>query len=455
MVDIYKPKKIEGPHIDAIHGHTCIELKDVKTGKRERIESDNIVTDGAEYLLKSLGTTPCGIRASETPLHAILFGGIYLFDMAIPTSPTPAKYMPAGTKMVGNGSYRVSNSSEVTEMGSFNVSESSASRNQIVQVYDYSTQQANGTIASVCLGTRMGGYMGYGNSSSNERLETLKDPVEDFYFDRHEGYGTWPSRYDYARGYYNNKFLMSQQINSDTTEFYIYEYDVPARTISSLIQLGTKVDGSVYTAVPITISAPGVGMIPFFANDKIVYVQTQSIAPNQTMKVIVVDLANNYAVSTYNVTNTTSKTWNADYMQDRWAISSDGTKIYVRADTNGVQYYEVIYSTGVIRQINITTTPPAMKRLTDDLFWFSHSSYYENQYPSIYDPVNDTLYQTNGVLGSGGGEYFGGDMDLWLRPNGFYLVPNCLRLMTINNLSSVVQKDATKTMKVTYTLTMA
>lgn len=180
MVDIIvKPPKIETPHIDAIHGHTRIELKDVHTGKRERVESDNIVTTGAQDILEPTllhfslnklrkGNLPKDYREYKYfSLFNELFGGIFLFDKQIPET---ARYMPAGTKMIGNGSYELSNSGEVTEFGSYNQTESAETKNSFVQVYDYTTAQANGEINSVCLTTAAGGYLGYGNSTSHKCL---------------------------------------------------------------------------------------------------------------------------------------------------------------------------------------------------------------------------------------------------------------------------------------------
>ena len=75
------------------------------------------------------------------------------------------KFMSLGNVMVGNGSYGVSNSGNPSELGSYNSQESSESGTEIVQVYDFATSQANGEISCVCLTSRVGGYIGYGNRS--------------------------------------------------------------------------------------------------------------------------------------------------------------------------------------------------------------------------------------------------------------------------------------------------
>lgn len=179
MIEIYKPKKIIRPHIEALHGHTTIELQNVKTGRRERIEHDNTFTDGIENFLISGGffnNAPWSDSAwRSAAAWRRLLGGIFCFQNAIPADgqgkfPTT---MPAGNTMIANGSYGIANSGTVTEMGSYNSAESFAASNSITMVYDWLTSQGNGTISTVCLTSDIGGYIGYGNANSGQRLSTL------------------------------------------------------------------------------------------------------------------------------------------------------------------------------------------------------------------------------------------------------------------------------------------
>lgn len=179
MIEIYEPKKIIRPHIEALHGHTTIELQNVKTGRRERIEHDNTFTDGIENFLISGGFFNNAPWSDSDWRGAAawrrLLGGIFCFQDAIPADgggnfPTT---MPAGNTMIANGSYGIANSGTVTEMGSYNSAESSILNNSITMVYDWLTSQGNGTISTVCLTSDIGGYIGYGNATSNQRLSTL------------------------------------------------------------------------------------------------------------------------------------------------------------------------------------------------------------------------------------------------------------------------------------------
>lgn len=179
MIEIFKPKKIIRPHIEALHGHTTIELQNIKTGRRERVEHDNTFTDGIENFLISGGyfnNAPWS-DSSWTGVAAWrrLLGGIFCFQNAIAADgqgnyPTT---MPAGNTMIANGSYGIANSGTVTEMGSYNSVESIIANNSITMVYDWLTSQGNGTISTVCLTSDIGGYIGYGNATSGQRLSTL------------------------------------------------------------------------------------------------------------------------------------------------------------------------------------------------------------------------------------------------------------------------------------------
>ena len=313
MIDIVKPKKIVTPHIEAIHGHTVIELRDVKTGRRERVESDNIVTDGAESLLRSMGSAQVAIDRVESgtlsaikPVWAYLFGGILLFDTAIPVSPTPAKYMPAGTKMLGNGSYKVSNSGTVTEMGSYNEVESSCTSNQLVQVYDFSTQQSNGEINSVCLTSFLAGYCGYGNSNSgtaHSSLASLRgggDPMFNAGLNIDVDYAL---RYAFAN---NRIYSFGDDIAAGVTSVDLLEYAFSVEEYSSFMEYMGQTS---YTMpfveagrTTLTIPSHSSRLVSIAFDDKLFLIPTDSIASGATFSIYIVDCTNK-TVTTKTITN--------------------------------------------------------------------------------------------------------------------------------------------------------
>lgn len=157
--------------VPTMHGHTKIELKNVKTGLVERIHSENTFQGGMiSKFMRTLGkgyslpfesnyNSPTDLR----PLYKSVVGGLFLFKNGINVG---TEYMPAGNVMVGAGVRDTTHSGEPTEYGSFNSTESSVSASAITQVYDFTTDQANGQIGCVCLTSKLGAQIGYGHNSA-------------------------------------------------------------------------------------------------------------------------------------------------------------------------------------------------------------------------------------------------------------------------------------------------
>lgn len=152
-----------------IKGHSTIELTDVNTGKVERYEDDNMVTNAIQLYLNDLGMfniSPIHTDAVRQSLIPTLFGGVLAFDTAI-TENANNIICPSGVKMIANGAYDVTSNDSVTEMGSYNSSESGwLSDGKYKMVWDFTTTQANGNINCVCLTSANHGYIGEGNSTS-------------------------------------------------------------------------------------------------------------------------------------------------------------------------------------------------------------------------------------------------------------------------------------------------
>lgn len=152
-----------------IHGSTDIILKS-KYGRVDRYHSENTFQSGilAEGL-RNLGyadASPYEHFADKTvPSFAEIVGGILLFENPVTAD---SQFMNTGNKMIGNGAYDVQNGSEPNELGSYNSAESIITPSSITQVYDWTTSQGNGTISSVCLTSRLGGYIGYGNANDKQ-----------------------------------------------------------------------------------------------------------------------------------------------------------------------------------------------------------------------------------------------------------------------------------------------
>lgn len=159
-----------------IKGHTKIELKNVKTGKVEVYEDDNMVTNALDNFIVDFGMLGANALVTDNGLRnnpiAELMGGLLLLDTAL-TENANNIILPGGVKMIGNGAYGVTadGADGVTELGSYSSTESGwTSDGKFRMVWDFSTTQANTpqgkSIACVCLTSANHGYIGEGNLNS-------------------------------------------------------------------------------------------------------------------------------------------------------------------------------------------------------------------------------------------------------------------------------------------------
>lgn len=168
------------PHPARLRGHTRLELTDCRTGRRTVVEKDNLVTGALQEIFTPLGLytdsnllTPQGTGA-DAGLLAYACGGLLLYDRALPAE-ADTRFAPAEAQVVGCGVYGAANTGENRVRGSFNSVESSIDPAAGVAtfVYDFSTQQANGTIAAACLTHRSGGYLASGDTRLSDVSCTL------------------------------------------------------------------------------------------------------------------------------------------------------------------------------------------------------------------------------------------------------------------------------------------
>jgi hypothetical protein len=150
-------------------GTTRIELTDVKTGAREIYENHNMVTNALRDIFMPLGLSnkPNRYFNEFMPYYATLLGGILCFDTELEENPDNY-YPPANANLIGCAAYGTQNNTANTFRGGFNQTESEVNLTDryVKYVYDFATSQANGTIASVCLTHKNGGFTSYGSKNT-------------------------------------------------------------------------------------------------------------------------------------------------------------------------------------------------------------------------------------------------------------------------------------------------
>ena len=362
-----------------------------------------------------------------------LTGGVFLFDKAI--QQVSNKYpttMPAGTKMTANGSYDISNSTTVTEMGSFNANESSFTKNSLTYVYDWSTQQGNGDIGSVCLTSNIGGYIGYGNSTSNLAHETKKQLTE------LQSYSNYPvSNPSTATIDYDNEFIAFILSNTDTdmtlrlldidlTEVSLFDYFATERTV----QFPSALTGS--TPV-VFVGAPG---------EIVVF---RSTIPTG---------ASSFTFGIYNIAN---DSWNVHTLPYAGTYSLSDLSYYFYFVKDGFYFKGHSNDPRLFYWWNDLSNPVAVnlgdypRNMSDGIIIGSNGV--------VIDRVNKTNYICNANMSNIQGcraIYYSQDNHIFGIDRSYdnsLAFHNPLYLATVANLDNVVTKTSDQTMKLIYTVT--
>lgn len=144
--------RIQGIQFDTkpIKGLLKIELFDAETKKLvQKVEKENMVTNAVKNMLQAYAAT--NQMGEIMPLATVGLGGIMLFDTEL-TANADNVLFPSNSHLVGYGLQGVNTSN--TMCGSKNALESSlqiGEDGRAVTVWDFGTSQANGTIKAVAL----------------------------------------------------------------------------------------------------------------------------------------------------------------------------------------------------------------------------------------------------------------------------------------------------------------
>ena len=475
--------------IVALKGKTTFELTDVNTGKVEVIEDSNMITNGLQEFLTTYGYFGCDILNTNTirdsSLWVNLLGGLLLFDTALDEAVNNT-FMPAGVKMIGNGSKDVANSGAVTELGSYNNTESGLqSDGSIKFVYDFNTAQANGTIACACLPSKIGGYMGIGNDSNrylnssytlynfmsdnNHSCQSNisgagKDTSHILYpvYSENAIYFTNPYNITYSSSYASQHWSVTKKIQilkvrAGFTSVGIkdrrdlrnivatYDVDIPQDILD---YMGTSKNY-------IFISRDSE------RNVYIIFNKSSSDRLNAGAFCWIMKIDKDMNATAYKFTNNVGKelrldnkyiTFDGDYL---WAYAYSSTPyLYGIKYSDSTQIIETGVNTDELRRLYTVG-----KNIIGIYGGYAGRKYYV---PTVYDVVNRTHRQVNGSMrfynvfipfADKKGVYL--QVDNSSNPCYLYVMKDPRYLATINNLSEPVVKTASKTMKVTYTITEA
>lgn len=437
-----------------IKGHTEIQL--YKDGKMvQNTHDDNMLTNALAGYFKNYGLlnpTPFGSDVYNDFITTLL-GGVLLLDTALPEQAS-LTHVPGGVLMVGNGAYGVSNGStpgDPTEMGSFNASQSGWADNNKTQfrmVWDFTTEQSNGTIACACLTSRAHGFMGEGNATS--KVYRINDSYTVGTYSQSLGTPSINCKcYIDSAGYiytidgiHDNKYKIYRQkrplASVDMRSVYDAqdegtpwkEFEIPTSTVPADKQGDMRFCGSDANNIYTCYENNGVlyvATLPKALNTVIVNAYSQSDFPvlpeNMGNYLWIVDGNNFYAIGgsegwkfDRSTLAGTAIIYDAPFHDGRrWGWSDDGEKI---------RFADCIYDKTLNRVLKLNAT--------------GYAGAQQYAYGNIEHAFKESLFVDAG------------------RNEPYYAPISGRRndyIATINNLSTPVTKDNTQTMKVIYTLT--
>ena len=468
MKDLAKEILMNELNIPKIHGEVDIRLKNPMTGKIvKQIKGENTFQSAVLAKgLRNLGEARASIynnRDGSSTLYmpwTDLVGGILLFKNSL----SNAQYMSKGNKMQANGSYGVTNNANPPELGSWSENESSVSSSAMTLVYDWTTSQANGAggISSVALTSRVGGYIGYGNPSMTHTstLKSFRDGISDRYINQLSNINgamkiqTGNVLYQFVPNL-TDKEITVHKSHVAITQASIFDwvndsYNTETIDVSSL-HYDYIIGSGRYTQAMLSD-----GKIYFTGSNT----YGDSITAGSKIYVWEYDIANG-TISEIEITNSTGTTFRVYFMSvaQGMLFCYDGggpskTHVFKLSDDSYVGYIENTTQGGTS-----SNAPSQGGAFAGGLVAIPMN---DRSTLRFYDPDNRTCFPTNGWMENfaaqaGVNVYYDPETDT-LNNYGNYgaaVYNNPLYLATNYNLPSSVQKDATMTMQVRYTLTEA
>ena len=465
-----------------IKGKTKIELTNVHTGEVEVIEKENMITNALQYIFNPLGYIKAGstMYGSEyVNYYATLTGGLLLLDKTLTEDPDNI-FFDTSVGVTGYAVYNQQNTSDQTLRGNYNATETEIDvvNRTIKYVYDFDTAEANGTIASVALTHANGGYSSKGGEVEPVRAEYPYFMNIGSGYIRLSGSSVGMSAYDRTISYvtYGSGYKWIYLI--DATKDMVYYFSVDST--ASIVIRGYRANINTVSL----FDTPSTGRTLLFekslalstainqqyfsysydeeAQKLYVVSPTKSnytVANNVDYVITEIDVANDYAVTQYTMTNTTGTTLKMSYDRDG-TMCYDG---YIYLMSNGSPYN--IYRQEIGNSANVQKIDTEVRQCypifakEKRVYYATESGYSGSWALYIIETDSFTMKYPESVTlyDSSHRQYvpvIGAPMTYFMT-SGSYDGTFGMRtdyLATINNLDSPVVKTADKTMKVTYTL---
>lgn len=134
-----------------LHGRAIIDLHNNRTHRDERIVHDNMLTNWIRDSINPWTIYRQGRPTVETMSYDNIFGGLMMFDAALPNNADDYLFpSPHTHKMIAHANNQTYSGADLTR-GSYNEAQSVSTDGTITKVWDFTQEQGNGNIASLGL----------------------------------------------------------------------------------------------------------------------------------------------------------------------------------------------------------------------------------------------------------------------------------------------------------------
>ena len=432
-----------------LKGHLQIDLHNEITGENQRIEQDNMVTNALGYMLglaANVGGKGVNHFDDLLPAATRALGGLFLFDGTL-TEDVNNVHFPMNVHLTGHAGQAADTATKLG--GSINTAESGRTDTGYVNVWDFSTSQANGTIASLALTHRNGGADPFTGAQYSEGSLTCDHSYCPLTFD--EGSGTLYLYYNgviYKKPFYSNIVKAYTPYLGEETQVYDFAFKDPNYNSWAV---SDGYDGYLYAIYVPTVYNQG----------------TVSI---RVRKIKVSDFSfEEEAEQTIAISNVTAKsTGNTSYYEQLSAVVSGGYLYFISYDEHTLYKVNLVNTVDVseIKFENIRCQyifPMRGGGVFTTFAWTgTTSSGSTTTYgsPGVVYPDGKYRMNTESTSSVSYPQYYISHETEHLQrfrmwQNTMYYDFACNYLGTICNLSSPVVKTSAQSMKVTYTLTDA
>lgn len=453
-----------------LHGHTKIELYNVKTGAKKIVEHDNYMTN---WLRDVLTPNILGVNILATESwtgrpdfsKAALFGGVVLFENPLSDADADDYLFPQNNKMIAHGCNETYAGSDLT-MGNFNSGLSVIGENEATFIWDFTQERGNGTISALGLTNIYGGKAGSGHGKTAADINVPIDLIKSGIWESGNGGNAYTFAYFDET---NNKayFIKSGLTAENKIQMLVCPYNFdeynPITQKISWTRIGEYSGG---TEKEIDVSTyfstfPGITVY----NGKLYMCEASNWA-GSNRQFVVYDFEAD-TITTQTITNATGKTitilsGNSAHSFEIWQ-----NRIYFSTTDSKRVYIDLTDNTdcGVIKNTDNEeiTTSGEFCRMWDELFFASSGGVIDTN-TQIWAMTNKDHASRRNISGLSVGYWdearicFGGNKTVaysrgkWGTSVLYFAVYNFMALQTKNNLDSAVTKTSDMTMRVTYTI---